>query len=644
HNRREEVIQHVYAKYGREHAAMVAEVIRYRHKSALRDVGKTLGISDQSLLQTTRFLSHGWRLNPNIKIEAARVAGFDFNDHVWLQLLELSELLLGFPRHLSIHVGGFVLSDIPLANIVPIENARMPNRTVIQWDKYDIEALRIFKVDLLGLGMLNVIARAFRLITKHAGKQITLATVPPDDAATYRMIQRADTIGVFQIESRGQMSMLPRLRPQNFYDLVIEVSLIRPGPIQGGMVHPYLRRRRGKEKVDYPHPKLRPILERTLGVPIFQEQVMRMAVEVGGYTPGQADQLRRDMGVWKQNGDMVHHQRQLYKGMRKNGIDKEFAKRIIQQIQGFGSYGFPESHAAAFAHLVYVSAYLKCHYPVEFAAALINAQPMGFYQVATIVSDLHHHGAKIFGVDVQYSQSEATVENGGLRMGFCAVRNFGKNPVQKILASREQHGSFRSISDLARRCELNRSQLTALAMAGAFCSLAASRRDAIWQASGLGGNDLVANLEQPDEDVRFAPLSEAEEMHLNYLYADSFLEQHPLKLLRPALNKQGVLRKTDLIAAKANSQVKVAGLVIVRQRPTGPGGVIFMTLEDETGLFDVVVRSELYEKNRALLRFVEILLVQGRLQADGQARSVLAQFFHNLTAEDVTGIKSRDFR
>ncbi|MBK8480385.1 MAG: error-prone DNA polymerase [Proteobacteria bacterium] len=406
HDRREEVIQYVYGKYGRERAAMVAEVIRYRHRSAVRDVGKVLGLSETALARVSRFLAHGWR---GVEGEAARAAGIDPEGRSWRQLLLLSAALVDFPRHLSIHVGGFVLSREALERIVPLERARMAGRTVIAWDKDDLDALKIFKVDLLGLGMLNVIARAFRLITARHGVALELGTVPREDPAVYAMLQRADSLGVFQVESRAQMNMLPRLKPRCFYDLVIEVALVRPGPIAGGMVHPYLRRRRGEERVEYPHPKLRAILDRTLGVPIFQEQVMRIAVAVGGYSPGEADQLRRDMAAWRRHGRMEQHQQRLQAAMCAEGIAEPFARRIIQQIEGFGSYGFPESHAASFAHLVYVSAYLKCHYPAEFAVALINAQPMGFYSVASIVADAHRHGVAILGVDVEQSEWEAQV-------------------------------------------------------------------------------------------------------------------------------------------------------------------------------------------------------------------------------------------
>ena len=640
HDRREEVIQHVYQKYGRQKAAMVATVIRYRHKSALRDVGKALGLNEEELQRITSYWAYG---DESLANEAAKIAGFDPAGRSWKQLLYLSRQIADFPRHLSIHVGGFMLSDRPVADFVPIENARMIDRTVIQWDKNDIDALGIFKVDLLGLGMLNVIARAFRLIDAEHDLRFTLATIPAEDEETYGMIQRADTIGVFQIESRAQMGMLPRLKPKTFYDLVIEVALVRPGPIQGGMVHPYLRRRRGEESVDYAHPALEPILRRTLGVPIFQEQVMKMAVAVGGYSAGEADQLRRDMGAWRRNGKMARHQKRLYAGMRDRGIDEEYAERIIQQIEGFGSYGFPESHAAAFAHLVYVSAYLKCHYPLEFSTALINAQPMGFYQIATLVADLHRHQVPIRPVDVQHSEWQATIENRSLRLGLRLVRGLGKEIAEQIVESRQRYGSFENLPSLAKRAKLNRKQLSTLAAAGALRSIEKERRQAIWQASGLGGKGLLANLNHPLERNDFSSMSPAEELRLDYSYASSFVENHPMHLLRNHLQRRGVSRKTEMMQLQPGCPIQVAGLVIVRQRPTGVGGVIFMALEDETGLIDIVVRPQTYQQNRALLCLADILLIKGHLQADGAARSVIAQFFVNLTGGPVMGIRSRDF-
>ncbi|MCB9555413.1 MAG: error-prone DNA polymerase [Deltaproteobacteria bacterium] len=641
HDRREEVIQEVYKRYGRDKAAMVAEVIRYRTRSAIRDVGKAIGLSEQTVLRISRYCAHGFDGN---EARAARAAGLDANGKTWRQLRELANQLNDFPRHLSIHVGGFVLSSGPLSALVPLENARMPDRTVIQWDKYDIETMRIFKVDLLGLGMLNVIARAFFSLQEHRNQPLSLGSIPANDRPTYQMIQRADTIGVFQIESRAQMGMLPRLKPDNFYDLVIEVALVRPGPIQGGMVHPYLRRRRGEESIDYAHPRLKPILHRTLGVPIFQEQVMRMAVEVGGYSPGEADQLRRDMGAWRHSGKMAQHQKRLYAKMLEEGIDAEFAQRIVKQIEGFGAYGFPESHAAAFAHLVYVSAYLKCHYPAEFALALVNAQPMGFYQVSSIIADAHRHSVQIRGVDIQASDWESTLEStvgaGTIRLGLHQVRGLGQAAGERIVLARGTQ-PYASIDDVARRASLQRPQLVKLALAGAFGCFV-DRRRALWRAAALGGSGLVDNaLDEPD--VRFAELSASERLKMDYQYSGSFIQSHPLALLRNRLRQRGAISARDLRSARGGDAVAAAGIVIVRQRPTGPGGVVFMALEDETGLIDVVLRPAIFEAHRTLICLAEMLLIRGTLQADGGARSILAERLENLIDAPAWGVRSRDF-
>jgi error-prone DNA polymerase len=672
HDRREEVLQHVYETYGREKAAMVCSVITYRHRSAIRDVGKVLGFDEQTLARVTRYIASGMgshaappgeshdeesQQEPGqtsateqratmVRDEAAIAAGLDPRARSWRQLLLLSELLVDFPRHLSIHTGGFLLCKDAVAKLVPVENGRMVDRTVIQWDKDDIDALGLFKVDLLGLGMLNVIARAFRFVEEHHGLELDLGSIPPDDPGTYAMIQAADTIGVFQIESRAQMNMLPRLKPRDFYDLVIEVALVRPGPIQGGMVHPFLRRRRGEEPADVPHPALEPILGRTLGVPIFQEQVMRIAVAVGGYTPGEADQLRRDMAAWRRAGNMGRHQQRLREAMAARGIEPSFADRIIQQIEGFGSYGFPESHAAAFAHLVYISAYLKRHFPAEFAAALIDAQPMGFYQISTLVADAHRHEVPIEGVDVQHSVWTSTVLDrpespNGLRLGLKLVRGLREVDGRRVVAERVARGAYGSVSELARRCQLDRKGLDALALAGAFRSLTTGRREAVWQASALGGHDLVANLDGGDGDVRFAALSEADELRLDYAHAQSFIEHHPLRLYRERLRRSGVLRSVDLLRARPGSLVKVAGLVIVRQRPGG-GKMIFMALEDETGLVDLAVNLEIFARYRPVIMLAEVLYAEGTLQLDGRARSVLARSFRNISGR-VGGVRSRDF-
>ena len=439
HDRREEVIQHVYQKYGRDRAAMVANVVRYRSRSALRDVGKTLGLSETALDRMAKLLSS---YEP-VRAEALAQIGIDSAGGLHEHLLQLSNEILDFPRHLSIHPGGFLLGHEPVHDMVPIENATMPERTVVQWDKEDVEDLGLFKVDLLGLGGLTQLDLCFKLLREHRGMDLSMATIEPDDRATYEMICKSDTVGVFQIESRAQMAMLPRLRPKNFYDLVIEISIVRPGPITGGMVHPYLRRRQGKEPVDYPHPSLEPVLKRTLGVPLFQEQVMRLAMVAADYTPGEADQLRRDMAAWHRSGRMERHRERLITRMQAKGIAVEFAERVFEQIRGFGEYGFPESHAASFALIAYATAWLKCHYPAEFACSLLNAQPMGFYTPATIVEDAKRHQVIVRPLDAQVSAWDCVLERcvesaGGLavRMGLRYVKGLGEREWERIARAR----------------------------------------------------------------------------------------------------------------------------------------------------------------------------------------------------------------
>jgi error-prone DNA polymerase len=673
HERREEVIQYVYEKYGRERAAMVAEVICYRSRMAVREVGKAMGLTDEHVLRLTRFLSHSYH---DLDEKAATAAGFDPKSPILPKLLTFARELEGFPRHLSIHVGGFMLAKEPVPEVVPIENARMEGRTVIQWDKDDVDTMRVFKVDLLGLGMLTMISKCFALIEKHRGIAFDLGSVPRDDEPTYEMIRRADTVGVFQIESRAQMSMLPRLLPREFYDLVIEVAIVRPGPIQGGMVHPFLRRRRGEEEVKYPHPKLEQILKRTLGVPLFQEQVMRLAEEVGGYSPGEADQLRRDMAAWRRSGHMDRHRERLIRGMLSNGLSQEFAEQVFRQIQGFGEYGFPESHAAAFAHLAYVSAYLKCHFPAEFACALLNSQPMGFYQIATILNDAKRHGVTVLPVDVQHSSWDATIETlsswervarpasrvrdsqkpssvphpvplpegegGAVRVGVRFVHSMGDTAKEPFLRARET-GPFVSVADFARRTGISRTTLSSLAAAGAFRSLEPERRTAIWQAAALGDRDLVGRADSSETRVSFAPLTEAREVAMDYAYSGTYPGRHPMELIRLELAGRGVLRALDIWSTPPQRNVDVAGLVIVRQRPGGKNGVVFMSLEDETGQIDVVILPKVFLRYQALIRFSDVLMVHGRLEADGGARSVRALRFVSLDGRGVSGVRSRDF-
>src|SRR5215831_6997856 len=482
HNRREEVIQYVYDKYGRDRAAMVANVVRYRSRSALRDVGKALGVSETALDRAAKFLSSYDTVRPGSLQQMGLNPATGQNQ----RLIELTNEMIDFPRHLSIHPGGFLLGHEPVHDLVPIENATMPERTVIQWDKNDLEDLGLFKVDLLGLGGLTQLDLCFKLLRQHHGIDLSMATVPADDPATFDRICRSDTVGVFQIESRAQMAMLPRLRPRNFYDLVIEISIVRPGPITGGMVHPYLRRRQGKEDVNFPHDLLRPVLDRTLGVPLFQEQVMRLAMVVADYTPGEADQLRRDMAAWHRTGRMERHRERLITRMQAKGIAAEFAERVFEQIRGFGEYGFPESHAASFALIAYATAWLKCHYPAEFTCALLNAQPMGFYMPATIVEDAKRHNIVVRSLDAQISDWDCTlepcVESDGdfaVRMGLRYVKGLGETEAQSIVEAR-QSAQFRSLQDFVRRTGLDEGALSALAEAGAFDGLGVDRRTALW--------------------------------------------------------------------------------------------------------------------------------------------------------------------
>jgi error-prone DNA polymerase len=578
HQRREEVIQYVYSKYGRGRAALAATVICYRPKSAVRDVGKALGLPP--------------------KVEATP------------QVLELAGMLVGFPRHLSQHVGGFVISRGPLAELVPIENAAMPGRTVIQWDKDDLEALGLLKVDVLALGMLSAIRRALNLV------DLRIQDVPAEDPAVYAMIQNADTIGVFQIESRAQMSMLPRLRPASFYDLVIEVAIVRPGPIQGGMVHPYLRRRRGLEPVTYPSPEVKRVLERTLGVPIFQEQVMELAMVAAGFTPGEADRLRRSMAAWKRRGGLEHFEAKLKTGMEKNGYSAQFADAIYRQILGFGEYGFPESHSASFALLVYVSSWLKCHHPAAFCAALLNSQPMGFYAPSQLVQDARRHGVEVRPPDVNASAWDCTLEDGALRLGLRMVSGLAEAQGRRIAEGKP----YAAVSDL----KLNRKDLRCLAAAGALQSLAGHRRLAHWAAAGA---QRRAPLDAPAAErlPLLAAPREGEDIAADYASLGLTLGRHPLALLRGRLQNLKLTNAEGLHGLPHGSMARTAGLVTCRQRPDTASGVVFVTLEDETGNVNVVVWRNLGERQKAELLGARLLGVQGVIERDGDVVHLVAR-------------------
>src|SRR6266404_66367 len=653
HERREEVIQYIYGKYGRERAALTATIICYRPRSALRDVGKALGLDLAQVDKLARGMQwwDGQRIDP----DRIRASGFDPGDPVIARLIALTAEILGFPRHLSQHVGGFVIARGRLDELVPIENAAMPDRTVIEWDKDDLDALGLLKVDVLGLGMLSAIRRTFQMINEFGGLnrvpgKLDLAAVPGEDKAVYEMICRADTVGVFQIESRAQMSMLPRLRPQNYYDLVIEVAIVRPGPIQGEMVHPYLRRRNGEEAVTYPSEKVKAVLERTLGVPIFQEQVMQLAIVAAGFSPGEADRLRRAMAAWKRKGGLEPFQRQLIDGMRERGYPETFARQIYQQILGFGEYGFPESHSASFALLVYISAWLKHHEPAAFCAALVNSQPMGFYAPAQLVRDARAHGVLVRPVDVAVSDWDCTLERRtdgrpALRLGLRLVKHLSSEGAARLLAARAKRG-FDTIADLAGRAELDRRDLEALAAADALAGLTGHRHRAVWQVSGVErALPLLPAATVPEEGIPLlrAP-REGQDIVADYGSTGLTLRRHPLCLLREKLQRRGVLPTQDLWGQANGKQVITAGLVITRQRPGSASGVIFITMEDETGYVNLIVWNRVAVAQRAALLESRLLEVHGTLQREGDVQHVIAQRLINLSAMlgDLT-VASRNF-
>ncbi len=654
HERREEVIQYIYRKYGRERAALAATVICYRPRSALRDVGKALGYDPSQVDRLARGMQwwDGQRIDP----ERIRGAGCDPRDPGTRRLMALTAQIQGFPRHLSQHVGGFVIARGRLDELVPIENAAMPERTVIEWDKDDLDALGLLKVDVLGLGMLSAIRRAFRLINDFGGSsavagQIDLATVPGEDESVYEMICRADTTGVFQIESRAQMAMLPRLRPRNFYDLVIEVAIVRPGPIQGEMVHPYLRRRNGEEAVSYPSAAVEAVLKRTLGVPIFQEQVMQLAIVAAGFSAGEADRLRRAMAAWKRKGGLEPFQRRLIDGMRERGYPESFAHQIFNQILGFGEYGFPESHAASFALLVYTSAWLKRYEPAAFCAALINSQPMGFYAPAQLVRDARAHGVEVRPVAVAASEWDCTLERrddgrAALRLGLRMVKHLSREGANRLLAARAA-SAFTDIGDLAERAALERRDLEALGAADALASLAGHRHRAVWQVSGV--ERALPLLPAQTAAAEGIPLlrapREGHEIVADYASTGLTLRRHPLALLRDKLEKRGVIPTQALWEQPNGRWVTAAGLVITRQRPGSAGGVTFVTLEDEVGYVNLIVWERVAAAQRAALLESRLLEVRGKVQREGDVLHVIAQRLTNLSAllGDLT-VESRNFR
>ncbi|MCP4601788.1 MAG: DNA polymerase III subunit alpha [Proteobacteria bacterium] len=650
HERREEVIQHVYKKYGRERAAMVAVIIRYRPKSAVRDVGGALGIPRAPIDRLAKLLSS----YDGIQEEKLYQAGFDLDAPANRHLLQLSREILDFPRHLSIHPGGFLLGHGPVNELVPIENGTMPDRTVIQWDKDDVEALGLFKVDLLGLGALTHIHLCLDLIKKHRGIRLEMATIPPEDPDTFDMICRAETVGVFQIESRAQMAMLPRLRPKSFYDLVIEVSIVRPGPITGGMVHPYLRRRHKQEEVTYPHPSLEPVLKKTLGVPLFQEQVMKLAVVAADYTPGEADQLRRDMAAWRKAGRIERHRTLLVSRMEKKGIAREFAERVFEQIRGFGEYGFPESHAASFALISYVTAFLRCRFPAEFVCGLLNAQPMGFYTPATIVEDAKRMKVEVRPVDVTASGWNSTleapcggeaVESGAVRMGLRFIKGIGKGDFARIVAARSCM-VFSSLADFVRRTGLDVGVLTRLAESGALNAFGLSRRQALWEVRGLvrRRGDTIA-LPYSEAPPTFNPLGAFETIGWDYISSGHSTRGHPLAPLRPQLKAMGLLTARVVSSMPHGKRIRYAGMVICRQRPSTASGVTFMTLEDETGFVNLVVWKDVFKQYEVVAKTASFLGISGKLQAkDGVAHLVAQKLWVPRLDLRPENVGSRDFK
>ncbi|CAO3423629.1 error-prone DNA polymerase [Azospirillum doebereinerae] len=625
HERREEVIQYIYEKYGRDRAGLTATVIRYRARGALRDVGKAMGLSADLVARLSGSI-WGWS-QTGVDAERARSYGVDPDEPRLKRTLELAEELMGFPRHLSQHVGGFVITRGPLSDLCPVANAAMQDRTTIEWDKDDIDALGILKVDVLALGMLTCVRKAFDLIERHhGGPRLTLARLPPDDPEVYAMLSRADSLGVFQVESRAQMSMLPRLRPEKFYDLVIEVAIVRPGPIQGGMVHPYLRRRKGDEPITYPMPELEPVLKRTLGVPLFQEQAMKIAMVGAGFSAADADRLRRAMAAFRKTGAVHRFHEQFVAGMVARNCPPEFAERCFKQIEGFGEYGFPESHAASFALLVYVSAWIKHHHPAVFAAALLNSQPMGFYAPAQIVRDAREHGVTVLPPDVNRSEWDCALERDvpspgageekfALRLGLRLIKGFIESDAEPLVLSRA--GGYRDPYDLWRRARLSLLALERLAKADAFRSVGLDRRAALWAVRALGDSPLplFARLDDPAIDEPDAPLPAmplGEHVVMDYGSLSLSLKAHPLALLRDGL--RGVCPAERLAGTRDGRRVTVAGLVLVRQRPGSAEGVVFLTLEDETGIANLVVMPDRFESFRRPIMTARLLAATGRVQ------------------------------
>jgi error-prone DNA polymerase len=652
HERREEVIQYLYRKYGRDRAALAATVITYRTRSALRDVGKALGLDAALLDHLAKSLA--WWDKPDDLTARLGEAGIDAASRLAQHLITLLQEIRRFPRHLSQHVGGFVIARGPVAELVPVENAAMADRSVIQWDKDDMETLGLLKVDVLALGMLTAIRKAFALLQKHEGITLTMASVPQEDAATYDMLCRADSVGVFQVESRAQMSMLPRLRPRTFYDLVVQVAIVRPGPIQGGMVHPYLQRRMGREPIEYPSDDVKSVLERTWGVPIFQEQVIKMAMVAAGFSGGEADQLRRAMASWKLAGKLAPFEQQLKSGMAERGYDPAYADRLWNQILGFGEYGFPESHAASFALLVYVSAWLKCHHPAVFCCGLMNSLPMGFYSPSQLIQDAARHGIEVRPVRVEHSDWDHTLEarhDGtlALRLGLRLIDGLGHEAAERVCAARV-NAPFKNLQDLAERARLSRREMTALIGADALQSLSGHRAQGQWEAAALApAAPLLGELEREDRShlhdsvSRPAP-SLVTDVLEDYHRTGLTLRAHPMALLRAQKRFRDCTRASDLKHLPDGRFVRMAGVVTGRQRPGTASGIIFMMLEDETGNTNVVIRPEVQERCRQAVLGSHIAEIKGTLENRDGVVHVLAGVILDVS-DALAGLEpgSRDF-
>jgi len=636
HERREEVIQYVYQKYGRHRAAIVATVTQERSRGSIRDVGKAMGLSVDTI---NRLSSSVWEFTTDwFEGDGPKEQGLDPNDSHLMKVLKLTQQLIGFPRQLGQHTGGFVITEGKLTDLCPLINARMEDRTNIEWNKDDIDAMGFLKIDVLALGMLTCIRKAFEIVKLSYGLEFTLTNIPQDDPAVYDMICKADTVGVFQIESRAQMAMLPRLKPRSFYDLVIEVAIVRPGPIQGDMVHPYLKRRNGEEPIEYPSKDLEEILGKTLGVPLFQEQAMKIAIIAAGFTPSEADELRRSMATFKVQGLVTKFEKKLIEGMMERGYKREYAQRVFRQLEGFGSYGFPESHAASFALLVYISAWLKCHYPDVFACALLNSMPMGFYQPAQIIIDARKHGVEVRAIDVNYSYWDNRLEEKSgrycaLRLGFRQVRGMREEDINVFLSKRDKH--FTGINEL-RDLGLSQSALEKLADADAFRSMGLDRRLALWEISTQNDRPVALFEGQPahhpeEKNISLPGMRLSEHVVQDYASTSLSIKAHPVSFVREKLEQLRILPTKELANLKDGDPVKVAGLVLVRQRPGTAGGICFITIEDETGCSNLVVFQNLFDQFRKEILQSRLLMVEGKLQKEGEVIHVIVKACHNLT-------------